>query len=170
MIRQILALVCAAALLCGCVLQSRVALYGDADAKLVLGESDGTARTSSRKDGKWLVDDEGVNIKVVGRHYTASAKNSVVNLHFVPLDGSWFTLQATEAGKPAVYMLAEVKSRIADIRPISCSELKNQARLANWIAHEGDDCFIMPGAPATEIFATLLTMPGETTTRIELLP
>ena len=169
MLNRCLALVLAAVILGGCVLQSRTPLYSDAEAMLALGETGGMVRMSSWKDGKWEPDAELAAIAVTGKHYEATAKSSTIALTFVPLSGSWFVLQAVEADKPAVYMLAEAKGGAANVRPLSCRDLRKDDRLHAWIDHDGDDCFIKPGAPAQELFTNLLRSPGEPTSRLEFI-
>ena len=169
MFKQILVFATLAALLCGCVLQSRSPLYGDNEAQLALGAAGGPVLVSNWRDGKWEADAERVEITVTGNHYEAMAKPAAIALHFVPLGGLWFVLQAVEAGKPAVYMLAEVKDKSAEVYSLPCSDLKKDAGIANWISYEGDDCFIEPGAPASTLFAALLKTPGEPSSRFELL-
>ena len=169
MIRRIIVLVALAAALGGCVLQSRVPLYGDGEAVLALGITGGSARMSNWRDGKWVQEDESVEIKVAGRHYEAMTGSASVTLYFIPLGGSWFVLQGSDPANPAVYMLAEVKDNAATVRPLSCSDLKKDQELATFIEHEGDDCFIKPGAAADDLFARLVQKPGEPVSRLELV-
>ena len=85
MIRQILAFAALAALLCGCVLQSRVPLYSDADGQLILGETGGPAQMSNWRDGKWVADKDQLRISVTGKHYQAEN----IAMTFVALSGDW---------------------------------------------------------------------------------
>ena len=168
MIRSVVVLVFAALALCGCVLQSRTPLYDDSSGELVLGQIAGAALMSSWKDGAWVRDKDPVSIAIVGRHYEAHADAATIVLTFVKLQASWFVLQAVEVSKPAVYMLAEVRSEAAEIYPLACSDLKKNPELAKWISHEGDDCFIQTGAPAKELFGKLVKNPGEATSRLAI--
>ena len=169
MIKRIVVLTALAVALGGCILQSRAPRYGDGEAVLALGASGGLARMSNLQDGNWVREDESVEIKVVGRHYEAATKSASVTLYFIPLGGSWFVLQGSDPANPAVYMLAEVKDNAATVQPLSCSDLKKDQELATFIEHEGDDCFIKPGAAADDLFARLVQKPGEPVSRLELV-
>lgn len=166
MIRQILAFAAFAALLCGCVLQSRVPFYSDADGQLILGETGGPAQMSNWRDGKWVADKDQLRISVTGKHYQAEN----IAMTFVALSGDWLVLQAVEEGKPAAYLLAQAKDRAVEVWPLACTDLKKNDTFSASISYEGDDCFINPGAPAKELFAALLTNPGQPTSRLVLLP
>ncbi len=169
MIRKFAVLALAAAVLCGCVLQSRAPIYGDTDAALVLGPTGGIVKMSDWKNGRWVeTDDERVEIGAVGKHYVVKSKTDV-ELHFVKLKGNWFVVQGVETGSAAVYMLAEVKDRGAEGRVLACKDLKANAAVARWITHEGDDCFVKPGTMAKELFTALLDNPGAPTFRMEII-
>jgi hypothetical protein len=169
MVKTIATLVAIAGLLCGCVLQSRVPRYTDAEAELVLGMSGGSAQMSSWRDGKWVTDRGDVRIDVRDRHYEAWAESSSISLHFIPLKGSWYVLQAIEADKSAVYMLAKVTGQSAEAYALSCSDLKKNTRLEAWISFESEDCFINPDAPKEKLFTALLATPGEPSSRLEII-
>ena len=167
--RSLAALMLVALALCGCVLQSRVPIFTDAAGELVLGPRGGQAVLSSWMDGEWVRNNDTAKITIAGQHYEATSDSSVIALTFVRLSADWYVLQAVENNKPAVYMLAEVKDKSAEVHSLPCSDLKKDAGIANWISYEGDDCFIEPGAPASTLFAALLKTPGEPTSRFELL-
>ena len=166
MIRQIFILAMVSALLCGCVLQSRVPLYSDGDGQLILGETGGPAQMSDWRDGKWVADKDQLRISVTAKHYKAEN----ITMTFVPLKDEWLVLQAVEEGKSAVYLLAQAKGWAVEVWPLACADVKKNAAFATWISYEGDDCFINPGAPAKELFAASLANPGHATSRLELLP
>ena len=168
MFRSAAVLVSVAFMLCGCVLQSRAPIYDDTSGELVLGRTGGAALMSSWKDGAWVRDQDRVSIAIVGQHYEAQAESSTIALTFVKLRPFWFVLQGAESGKPAVYMLAEVKGGEAEIHPLACSDLKKNPAVSKWISHEGEDCFIQPGVPAKELFGKLAENPGEATSRIAI--
>lgn len=159
-----------AAMLGGCVLQSRAPRFGDSDAVLALGATGGLARMSNWRDGKWVPEDESAEIKITGMHYEAATASAWVSLHFVPLEGAWFVVQGSDRANPAAYMLAEVKQQTAELRPLACGDLKTNASAAASISFEGDDCFIKPEADAKRLFTTLLHSPGEPTSRLEIVP
>ncbi len=169
MIRKFAVLALAAAVLCGCVLQSQQPLYTDDSAELVLGAQNGVARMSSWREGKWVEDnDERVEIVVEDKHYVARAKSDVV-LHFVRLRDNWFVVQGVETGSSAAYMLAEVSDGAAEGRVISCTDLKANPASAKWVKFEGDDCFVRPDAQAKELFTALLENPRAPSFRMEII-
>ena len=170
MIRRMVVLAALAATLGGCVLQSRAPRYGDGESVLALGETGGKARMSSWQNGAWAPDDESVEIKVAGKHYEAVAGSGSVTLYFVPLQDEWFIVQGSDASNPAVYMLAEVKQRAAEIRTFGCSDLKKNPRVAAAIGFEGNDCYIKPDAAMKPLFMALLASPGEPVSRLEIVP
>lgn len=168
MFRSAAVLVFTALMLSGCVLQSRVALYSDAAGELVLGQASGAAVISSWRDGTWVEENDTATITVKGQHYVAASESTVIDLAFVKLRDDWYVLQAVEKDKPAVYMLAKIKDRTADVTPLACSDLKKDASLTQQISYEGDDCFILPGLHKEHVFFTLLKHPGKATSRISI--
>jgi hypothetical protein len=168
MIRKLLALAAAAFILGGCVLQSRVPIYTDKDADLALGKVGGTTETASLRDGQWVIDKERHIIAVEGRHYVVRSSTNVA-LHFTQVSGDWYVIQGREDNGPAAYLLAEVKDRVAMVRPIACSDLKSNTEAANFVEHQGDDCFIKPGAAAKKLFTSLLKNPGEPVFRMQII-
>ena len=166
--RSLAVLVCAALLLGGCVLQSRVPLYTEGAGELVLGAVSGPAVISSWRNGSWVNEGDSAEIAVKGQHYEATSESTVIDLAFVKLRDGWYVLQAVEREKPAVYMLAKIKDRTAEVTPLSCSDLKKDQSLAQQIAYEGDDCFIRPGLHMEGLFLKLLEHPDEATSRIAI--
>ena len=168
MIKRLLVLAAAALLLAGCVLQSRTPLYDDKLAELALGDKGGPAKLWNRDKGSWVAEKDKVEINVRGRHYEAVSEGSTIVLRFVKISGSTYVMQAEETGKPAVYLLAEVKGAAAEVRPLACKDMKADAQFSKWISYEGDDCYIKPGAPAATLFAALAKLPGEASSRMEI--
>ena len=168
MIRKVYTLVAAAILLCGCVLQSHSPLYDDRQSKPALGANGGEAVTSTLKDGQWVRDGDVFKAKVVGNHYEVTAGKSLVTLRFVPLQDSWFVLQATGDEQLTAYLLARISGNAAITYPIACRDLKQRSKLLAWIDFEGDDCFIKPTAPLRQLFSEVLKDPGEPSSRLEI--
>ena len=169
MIRTVVALALVAVALCGCVLESRKPIYSDSQSVLALGASGGPVKMSSWRDGKWEDDGERPVITIVGQHYEATDDSSTVVLNFVALDGDWHVLQAIESDQLPVYMLAKVNAQTADVYTLDCTDLKRNASLSNWVEYEGDDCFIKPGAPGTDLFKALVKTTDHPSSRFEIL-
>jgi len=153
--------------LAGCVLQSREPVFGDEQARLVLGASAVTVKSYSWKDGEWTEDKERLALTVEGRHYVAKDDDSTAGLAFIPLTGGWYAVQATEAGKPANYTLATVKDGAAIFHLLECEELKKRSELAAYIDYQRDDCLIKEGVNAMALFGELVKQPGEPSAKIE---
>jgi hypothetical protein len=152
MISKLAVLTLAAAVLSGCVLQSRAPIYGDRQASLALGSKDGVAKMSEWENGKWVDSGHGpVEIAVVGKHYVAKSKTDVA-LHFVKLKGNWFVVQGVESGSV-----------------LACKDLKANAATERWIDYQGDDCFVKRGTKAKELFTALLENPGAPSFRMEII-
>lgn len=155
-------------ILSGCVLQSKAPLFGDSEAKLVFGDGPQVARVFSRKDGAWVDENETVTLTPEGQHYVAMAKDGAVTLRFIPLQGPRFVVQANEADKPPVYLLADVGRRSADFRVLSCDDLKSNGAISQWVSYQGDDCFVEDHAPRDQLFKAILAMPGEASSRLTI--
>ena len=136
--------------------------------ELVLGTIGGPAVISSWRDGGWVNEGDSAEIAVKGQHYEATSDSAVIALTFVKLRDDWYVLQAVETDMPAVYMLAKIKDRTAEVSPLSCSDLKKDQSLAQRISYEGDDCFIRPGLHMEGLFLKLLEHPDEATSRIAI--
>lgn len=170
MTRNLATVVIVAGLLSGCVLQSRAPLYSDRDGRLVFGAGQFPAQMFGLRDGKWVAEDDRLSLTSTGRHYIAATarEDDDIALVFIPLSGTWHVVQASDARNPAAYMFADVNRNSANIHPLSCSDLKPDATLANWIEFKGDDCFINADAPREALFTALLPKRGEATSRLEI--
>ena len=169
--KKLAVLTVTAASLCGCILESKTPVFAETAAQLVLGETGGTARMLSWKDGAWEADAETPAITVQDHHYQIAAKDGAVSLAFVPVNTTWFAVQGHDGKTNAAYMLAQITDGGADIWPVTCSKLKETKFKSQWIEHRGDDCFITPGAPAKDLFAALAadTQMGHAPSRMEII-
>ena len=169
MFSRLFVLVLAAVLLSGCILQSRAPIYDDSDASLVLGDAGGVTRTASRKTGSWENDPEAVPIRPEGNHYVVEGK-ARIELHFVKLEGDWFVLQARQQQGPAAFLLARVRDKIAEARPLACREVEKIHALESSVVPVGDNCFIREGADPAVLFKAILKTNPEPTVRLSIVP
>jgi hypothetical protein len=167
-IKRLAVLAAAALLLGGCVLQSREPLYADNQLELALGKVGGTTETASLRDGTWVIDNERAVIAVEGRHYVVRGKTDVT-LHFAKLKGSWFVVQGRENNGPAAYLLAEVKDRVAEVRPLLCKTLAKNHAVEDSIAFIGEDCSVKTGVDAKKLFTSLAKKPGDPVFRLQII-
>jgi hypothetical protein len=167
--KSILACICLSMLLSGCVLQSRTPIFSESDAG-ALPEALGTRFIMESHDRAAWTKQEGIFIlRPEGQHYVASDgdKKSDVEALFVTLGSNWWVMQATAAGDPNVYMLAEWTGGALLLHPLNCSDLKSQPSAAAAISFEGDDCYLK-GKPGVEYFLQFTT--GTTPATMRLTP
>ncbi len=168
MLKKFILIAVAAVALAGCVLQSREPLFDDGQAVRALGKVGGTTETASLREGKWVIDEERIPITVEQNHYAVRAKSQVL-LHFVPLRGSWFVMQARESQGPAGYMLAEVKDNVAEVHPLLCKELSQDHAASHSISFVGDDCGIKADADPKKLFTSLIKKAGKPSFRLQIV-
>jgi hypothetical protein len=163
-VRVIVAGVLALAL-SGCILQSKLPLFGDAQAKMLLA-SYGNPVTYERTAGEWVkAKDQIVFAKQAG-HYLATLDKTELAIRFVPLDDKWWILQAVEANKPAAYLLVEAKPEELLFYPIACKALKDSGKYKKTITFVDSDCFIKFGTDYKVLFSGFTANPGEATTKL----
>ena len=95
--------------LVGCNLETKKPLLTDAEAKLLLADYPNLA-AYERDDGGWKKSDDPLNFAPEGSHYLVKSGNSEMQVSFVPLDGPWWILQATEAAS-ASYVLVKAEPK-----------------------------------------------------------
>ena len=151
--------------LSGCILQSRLPLFGDAQAKRLLAEY--PSLVAYEKSGEdWVKSKEQFVIATSGRRYTTTVDKTELVIRFVPVTGTWWVLQAEEAGKPASYVLVDAQASELLLYPITCKALEASGNFTKLVKFAGSDCFIKFGADFKALFTTLSEAPGEATTKL----
>ena len=151
--------------LSGCVLQSRLPLFGDAQAKRLLAEYPNlVAYEKSGQD--WVKSKEQFVISASGPRYTTTVDKTELVIRFVPITGTWWVLQAVEAGKPASYVLVDAQASELLLYPITCKALEASGNFTKLVKFAGTDCFIKFGADYKALFTGLSEAPGEATTKL----
>ena len=151
--------------LSGCILQSKVPLFGDGDARMLLADYANLA-TFEKSAGEWAKAKDQIVFVAHGSHYTATLDKTELAIRFVPIKDSWWVLQAEEAAKPAAYLLVEAKPAEILFYPIACKTLKEQGSFAATIEFVDSDCFIKPGIDHAALFRALTATPGEPSTKL----
>ena len=149
----------------GCILQSKLPLFGDAQAKRLLAEYPNlVAYEKSGQD--WVKSKEQFVISAKGPRYTTTVDKSELVFRFVPIAGTWWVLQAVEAGKPASYVLVDAQSSELLLYPITCKALEASGNFTKLVTFAGTDCFIKFTADYKALFTALSEAPGEATTKL----
>jgi hypothetical protein len=164
LVRVVLAGVVALAL-SGCILQSRLPLFGDGDAKLLLADYANLV-TFEKTSGDWVKAKDQIVFVAQGAHYTATLDKTELDIRFVPIKDSWWVLQAEEASKPAAYLLVEARPAEILFYPIACKTLKDSGSFEKAIEFVDSDCFIKPDADFRSLFSGFTANPGEATTKL----
>jgi hypothetical protein len=149
----------------GCILQSKLPLFGDAQAKRLL--ADYPNLVAYEKSGHdWVKSKEQFVISAKGPRYTATVDKTELVFRFVPITGTWWVLQAVEADKPTSYVLVDAQAGELLIYPITCKALEASGNFSKFVKFAGSDCFIKFGADYKALFTGLSEAPGEATTKL----
>lgn len=144
-LKTVFAVCCVAITLCGCVLQSRAALFPETkgvDALAALGTR--FMSESLGKDGTWTREEGELTFTREGRHYVArnSKEKDEIEVLFVPLGKGRFVMQAQEAeDKPFAYMIATIADGHMILAPMLCDDLKTDSAVAATVTFENSDCW-----------------------------
>lgn len=151
--------------LSGCILQSKLPLFGDAQAKRLL--ADYPNLVAYEKSGQdWVKSKEQFVIAASGPRYTATVDKTELVFRFVPITGTWWVMQAVEADKPTSYVLVDAQASELLIYPITCKALETSGNYTKLVKFAGSDCFIKFGADYKMLFTKLSEAPGEATTKL----
>ena len=164
-----LSVVILAVALSGCILQSKLPLFGDAQAKRLL--ADYPNLMAYEKSGQnWVKSKEQFVISAKGPRYTATIDKTELVFRFVPIAGTWWVLQAVEADKPTSYVLVDAQAGELLFHPITCKALEASGNYNEFVRFAGSDCFIKFGADYKALFTALSEAPGEATTKLVSAP
>jgi hypothetical protein len=151
--------------LSGCILQSKLPLFGDAQAKMLLAKyANLMAYEKSGQD--WIKSKDQIVFSVQARHYLAKADKSEMVVRFVPITNDWWVLQAVETDEPASYVLVEAQANELLLYPITCKALQISGNFDKYVKFVDTDCFIKFGADYKALFKLLSESPGESTTKL----
>lgn len=150
--------------LSGCVLETKTPLFSDSDAKLLLADYPKLA-AYERDDGGWKKSGDPLNFSPAGSHYQVKSGNSDMQVFFVPLEGPWWILQATEASG-ATYVLVKAEAKELLVSPLECKSLQAADKYNASIDFTGSSCFIKAGADTMALFKSFAAEPTEPSTKL----
>ena len=150
--------------LVGCNLETKKPLFTDAEAKLLLAGYPNLA-AYERDDGGWKKSDDPLNVAPEGSHYLVKSGNSEMQVSFVPLDGPWWILQATEAAS-ASYVLVKAEPKELLVSPLDCKSLKEAGTYDSAVDFVDSDCFIKAKADVMALFKSFTANPTEPSTKL----
>ena len=150
--------------LAGCMLQSGAPLFGEAEARLLLADYPNPV-VYQRDDGGWKKSEEQVSFSREASHYLMTPDNAKMQLYFVPLDGPWWILQATETSG-ATYVLAKAEAKQLLVFPLDCKTLEDSGKYRDAIAFTDSSCTVKGGADKLALFKSLTADPGEPATKL----
>lgn len=128
--------------LSGCVLQSEQPLFAEKDGVPALKALGSTFATYNLVDGQWQAEKDRVTFTAKGKHYEAVGDDGKVTvITFVALEKSAWVMQASEEGKPALYLIARRDGTALLLQAAACEDLKKDAKVAARLRYDKDDCF-----------------------------
>ena len=150
--------------LAGCNLETKKPLFTDAEAKLLLAGYPNLA-AYERDDGGWKKSDDPLNVAPEGSHYLVKSGNSEMQVSFVPLDGPWWILQATETSGSS-YVLIKAGPKELLVSALDCKSLKEAGTYDTTIDFVDSSCFIKAGADTMALFKSFTATPTEPSTKL----
>jgi hypothetical protein len=150
--------------LAGCNLETKKPLFADKDAKLLLADYPNLA-PYERDDGNWKKSTDPLNIKLEAFHYLVRSGNSDMVISFVPLEGSWWILQAAETGG-STYVLVKVEPKELLIFSLECKKLQESGKFGTEIEFKDSSCFVNDGADKMALFKALIGSASEPSTKL----
>ncbi len=150
--------------LAGCMLQSGTPLFGEAEARLLLADYPNPV-VYQRDDGGWKKSEEQVSFSPEAAHYLMTPDNAKMQLYFVPLDGPWWILQATETSG-ATYVLAKAEAKQLLVFPLDCKTLEDSGKYRDAVAFSDSSCTVREGIDRLALFKSFIADLGEPTTKL----
>lgn len=152
--------------LCGCVLQSAVPNFTEAEG-VALPAALGTRFVAENlKDGLWRAEEGGINFEASGKHYvTHNEKSDQIYVLFVALGDKAWVMQAAEKDRPSAYMLVDARDDTLLLRPLLCDDLKKRDDVTVYVRFEGSDCFLK-GSAGLDVFRMLGVKMGDAKMRL----
>jgi hypothetical protein len=156
---KILLIVGAALGLGGCVLQSKVPLVSESQAKPLLKPYGLKFANYNFSGGRWQKETDGVQFVIEKNHYAVANDTSKVVVVFAPLDGSWWVAQYQEKNSPPAYGLIEAEKDALYLHPLACKEIQKLAVPSLSISFVKEDCFALANMKFVE-FKKLIPAAG----------
>ena len=151
--------------LAGCVLKSKKPVFADGDAKLLLAGYPNLA-PYERGDGGWKKNADPFSFTPEASHYLVKADTSEMQVFFVPIDGSWWVLQAAESAGPTSYVLVKAEAKELLLYSLDCKTLQESGKFSGQIDFVESDCFIGADADKTALFKALIPVASEASSKL----
>jgi hypothetical protein len=151
--------------LAGCNLVSKKPLFTDVEAKLLLAGYPNLTPYES-DDGNWKKSADPLSIKPEASHYLVKSGNSDMLISFVPLEGPWWILQASETAGPSTYVLAKAEPKELLIYSLECKRLQESGKFGAEIEFAGSSCFIREETDKMGLFKALIGSASEPATKL----
>jgi hypothetical protein len=155
--------------LAGCNLETRKPLFAEADAKLLLADYPNLA-SYERDGGAWKKSADPLSIKPDASHYLVKSGNSDMVISFVPLEGSWWILQAAETTGTSSYVLVKAEPKELLIYSLECKKLQESGKFGSEIEFAGSSCFIREETDKMSLFKALIGSASEPSTKLVSAP
>lgn len=150
--------------LTGCILESKKPLFAEADAKLLLAGYPNLA-AYERDDGGWKKNADPLNFKPEASHYLVKSGTSEMSISFVPIEGPWWVLQATEAAATS-YVLIKAEPKELLVYSLECKKLKESGKFESDIEFRESDCSVKEGVDKTVLFKALIGNASEPSSKL----
>jgi len=154
--------------LTGCILQSKEAVFLDEQGELMLGVYGNRFATYSLDGGVWKKEEGTISVTPENNHYVIAESTVAVVITFAAISGSWWAMQAQEAGKPVSYSLISAGKDELLLYPLNCGPLRLSGKFNAYISFDGEDCTVKAGADTGAMFKALAAEPGQS--RMKLVP
>ena len=151
--------------LTGCVLESKKPVFADGDAKLLLAGYPNLAAYERGDDG-WKKNTDPFSFTAEASHYLVKADTSDMQVFFVPIDGPWWVLQATETAGSTSYVLVKAEAKELLLYPLDCKTLEESGTFMGQIDFVESDCFIAADADKTALFKSLIPASSEASSKL----
>ena len=150
--------------LTGCILESKKPLFADADAKLLLADYPNVAAYERGDDG-WKKSDDKFDLTPEASHYVLKSEKSEMQVSFVPVEGPWWILQASESSG-ATYVLVKAEAKELLVYTLDCKSLQESGKFESAIDFAESDCFVKPDADKMALFKSFTSDTTEPSSKL----
>ena len=150
--------------LTGCNLETKKPLFAEADAKLLLADYPNLA-AYERDEGGWKKNADPLNFTPEASHYLVKSGTSEMSISFVPIEGPWWVLQASEATATS-YVLIKAEPKELLVYSLECKILKESGKFESDVEFKDSNCFVKEGADKMALFKALIGNASEPSTKL----
>ena len=151
--------------LSGCNLETKKPLFVEGEAKLLLADYPNLA-AYERDDDNWKKSADPLSIRPEASHYLVKSGNSDMLMTFVPLEGPWWILQATESTGTSSYVLVKAEPKELLIYSLECKKLQESGKFGDVIEFKDSSCFVKEGTDKLGLFKALTGSASEPSTKL----